>query len=155
MCIRDRVRAVEKLGRGTKKFIDAQDEDGKEESLDATIDMIQAGGNLIPGGPLFAQLANVGEATLGFTSSNLTDEGRRARFKGRFNKYKKSLTELLGPTTNKETGETDKDIQQQNGTPRQLTCSRPWRPWKLTRSSSSPRNCLFPRPCGRRSSSGF
>ena len=107
------VRAVEKLGRGTKKFIDAQDEDGKEESLDATIDMIQAGGNLIPGGPLFAQLANVGEATLGFTSSNLTDEGRRARFKGRFNKYKKSLTELLGPTTNKETGETDKDIQQQ------------------------------------------
>jgi len=107
------VRAVEKLGRGTKKFIDAQDEDSKEESLDATIDMIQAGGNLIPGGPLFAQLANVGEATLGFTSSNLTDEGRRARFKGRFNKYKKSLTELLGPTTNKETGETDKDIQQQ------------------------------------------
>lgn len=107
------VRAVEKLGRGTKKFIDAQDEDNKEESLDATIDMIQAGGNLIPGGPLFAQLANVGEATLGFTSSNLTDEGRRARFKGRFNKYKKSLTELLGPTTNKETGETDKDIQQQ------------------------------------------
>ena len=105
------MRALQKAGSGAKKIIEPKDDASKVESIDATIDLVQAGGQLVPGGPIFSQLANLGEAALGFNSSNISQEDRRGRVKGRFNKYKKGLDERLGPTTNKKTGDIDRDIQ--------------------------------------------
>jgi hypothetical protein len=66
---------------------------------DAAIDAMQAFGAGIPGMPIFSQLANVAETGKGYGDSNVTEEGKISRFKGRFSSFNRELQEVHGNTT--------------------------------------------------------
>lgn len=103
------VQSAEKAARGTSGIIKGlTDQDEDVEAQDAFA-IMQGLGGATPGGPLFSQLANVGDTTVGFFHSNLSAEKKVERLKGRFNAFKRSLTETYGPTT--VNGKLDREVQ--------------------------------------------
>lgn len=76
-----------------------------EDAIEGGIDIVQAFGSALPGGPFFAQLANVADFAEGVATSNgvdFTDADRAARIKARYSKHGKELDELHGKTTGED-----------------------------------------------------
>jgi hypothetical protein len=97
------------------KIADAFGEDATaRDSIAGGIDIVQAFGSAMPGGPLFAQLANVADFGTSLATSagvDFTPADRRARLKGQWSAFGKELDELHGKTTG-EDGKVRKDIQE-------------------------------------------
>jgi hypothetical protein len=82
--------------------------DEGELDPDAAIDLTQAMGILVPGGPLFSQLANIGETGKDIYGTNYSEQGKVDRAKGRFNAYRRTL-----PKVTDENGKIDRLAQMQ------------------------------------------
>lgn len=99
------------VGKGISSTTKAFSEDlTAEERADKIIDSAQVLGTLIPGAAIAAQVANVAEAGLGAFNSfggDLSDEDKVKRLKSRYNRLRKELDEIHGPTM-KETGKLDR-----------------------------------------------
>jgi len=90
------------------------------DSIEGGIDIVQAFGSAAPGGPLFAQIANVADFGTSVATSNgvdFTDADRRARIKGQWNAFEKELEALHGKTTGPD-GKVKKDVQEKKTTAR-------------------------------------
>lgn len=92
---------------------DMGEEKTAEETIEGGIDIVQAFGSALPGGPVFAQLANVADFAEGVATSNgvdLSEADRAERIKARYRKHGKELDALHGKTTG-EDGKIRKDVQ--------------------------------------------
>lgn len=86
----------------------------REETIDGGIDAVQSIGSILPGGQVFAQVANMAEAVEGILSANvqetLSPEDRVRRIKARFSDFSKEYTEQHGKVSD-EDGKIDKEKQ--------------------------------------------
>lgn len=84
-----------------------------EDRIEGAVDIVQAFGSALPGGPVFAQAANVVDFAEGVATSNgvdFTAADRAARIKARYAKHSKELDALHGKTTGDD-GKTRPDVK--------------------------------------------
>ncbi len=128
---------LNRAGRVGVDFVkDMGEEKTAKDRIEGGIDIVQAFGSAIPGGPLFSQIANVGDFVEGVASSNgydFTPADRAARVKARYSSFSRELTEIHGPTKGTD-GKVCEDVQEK----------------KTTAKADWLRSALAPLPAGER-----
>jgi hypothetical protein len=112
---------INKAVQTSFKVADAFGEDATaRDGIQGGIDIVQAFGSALPGGPFFAQLANVADFAEGVSRSSgvdFTTADRAARIKARYAGHVKELDELHGKTKGDD-GKLRKDVQEKKNAAR-------------------------------------